>query len=433
MSNSLYLAHIVLEAKSPLMIGSGEFDPTLDAPISRDWNDMPLIPASSLAGVLRAMVREKHGNDKAEEYFGKQENRDGARSLLIFSDALCHWDDNHPRKEIEYSSPDSAGEIEHGPSKPAREIATMLRRGAPVLRDHVRLDGRGVTEGAGKFDRTAVPRGARFSFEIETRDEEAFQAIQDILNNDLFIGGATRAGYGRMQAVETLAGVVAFTDREAFTNFRLSAPPESAGDNSAAPEVIEISGAFDGPLLIGGASDDPEKYNRAPYRETVIDWAQEPPTHRKKCVIPGSAIKGPLRHRTIWHFCRNVINDEERAQAAVDCLFGHAANEADGHAGKLRFEDAYLEGEPSEITVPHVGIDRFSGGARDGVLFTDRMLWRPEATFRIHKLAGCESCAAWRAFEKALEDLKSGLLGIGAEWGDGAGVFIASEQQEAAA
>ena len=71
----------------------------------------------------------------------------------------------------------------------------------------------------------------------------------------------------------------------------------------------------------------------------------------------------------------------------------------------------------------HVGLDRFTGGSRRGVLFTDEMLWRPELAFRITPLRGFPCIACRAAFTAALNDLKSGRLGIGADWGDGVGVF----------
>src|SRR5690606_14210548 len=46
---------------------------------------------------------------------------------------------------------------------------SLLRRlafEAPVARDHVKLNRRHVADGAAKFERVAVPRGTRFSFEI---------------------------------------------------------------------------------------------------------------------------------------------------------------------------------------------------------------------------------------------------------------------------
>ncbi len=74
----------------------------------------------------------------------------------------------------------------------------------------------------------------------------------------------------------------------------------------------------------------------------------------------------------------------------------------------------------------HVSLDRFSGGARRGALFTNIALWRPVLEISIDA-EDVENCEALCAFEKALGDLRSGLLGVGADWGEGSGVLLEEE------
>lgn len=51
-----YLARIVLQAETPLSIGSGESNIQTDSPVIRDINGLPFIPGTSLAGILRHAV-----------------------------------------------------------------------------------------------------------------------------------------------------------------------------------------------------------------------------------------------------------------------------------------------------------------------------------------------------------------------------------------
>ena len=51
--NIRHLARITVQAATPIAIGSGEKDIETDAQIIRDVNDLPYIPATAIAGVIR--------------------------------------------------------------------------------------------------------------------------------------------------------------------------------------------------------------------------------------------------------------------------------------------------------------------------------------------------------------------------------------------
>ena len=53
-----HVAHIVIEAKTPLVFGSGEKDILADNMIAKDANGLPYIPGSTLAGTLRHALGE---------------------------------------------------------------------------------------------------------------------------------------------------------------------------------------------------------------------------------------------------------------------------------------------------------------------------------------------------------------------------------------
>ena len=58
MAHTIYpyrsLARVVLEAKTPLCISSGEKDLVSDSMCIKDANGLPYIPGTTLAGVLRS-------------------------------------------------------------------------------------------------------------------------------------------------------------------------------------------------------------------------------------------------------------------------------------------------------------------------------------------------------------------------------------------
>ncbi len=48
-----HIAHIIIEADTPIKVGSNAMDFLNDSPVQRDWNGLPMILGTSIAGVLR--------------------------------------------------------------------------------------------------------------------------------------------------------------------------------------------------------------------------------------------------------------------------------------------------------------------------------------------------------------------------------------------
>ena len=73
-----YTAHITIEAETPLKVGSNNSDFLQDAPVQKDWNNLPMILGTSIAGVLR-----KDFKGDVDNIFG---NDNGSK--VIISNAL---------------------------------------------------------------------------------------------------------------------------------------------------------------------------------------------------------------------------------------------------------------------------------------------------------------------------------------------------------
>lgn len=422
----LSVARFVVEATSPISIASGGEDPMLDTPLVRDPNGLPMLPATSIAGVL------KHGLDSktAKILLGYQEKDEGARSAVSISDGLIHWSNDLPKDGLLLEENVIEGDA----------LARWLSEASPIQREHVRISKAGVVDGDGKYDRSACPAGARFTFELSIRHragEEPLAPLVAAIHAGISLGGATRSGYGRLicirDAIETIdlnknrEGYLALIGNGALDRkfgFR------SVKTTKTAPSLT-LRLKSEGPLLISGASSN-AKIDAAPYAETYIDWSSGKGNPKKRYVIPGSSIKGPLRHRMIYHLAKGAHD-----LGLENEVFGAARDGDDGSPSKLFFEDAYIVAdlgstvEPALIDVAHVGIDRFTGGARKGVLFADRMLWQPEFLVEIGGY-NCVVGAAKSALDAAVDDLKNGHLGIGADWGDGAGIVFGEEVRNAA-
>lgn len=420
MRHERFIRRITLEAAAPLAIQSGEEDALNDTLLVRDPNGLPFIPATSLAGAMRAAA-----GTEADEWFGWQEGNAGSRSPLTISDALLHWSDDGPRDGL---ITEAAGlrRLE------ADELCRHLLPGAePLVRQHVRLNDRGVVDGSGKFTRSAVPAGARFTFEVRSHRRDVIDGVTGLIKAGLWLGGATRSGYGQMMCI-----AIGELDLELPRDWRkwcefagkdlgTDGPVvRKAWSTSGSVAAWHLKGRIEGALLVGAEGRN-LKEDRAPWREKRVRWNKRiggAAEVIEAFVVPGSAIKGPLRHRALFHLRRHGVADPD---SCVNTLFGSVAQDDTGSAGKLRFADAVID-DPVIFTQTHVGLDRFTGGSRRGVLFTDAVLWRPRLDVSIFATRDLDAIEHL-GLAAALNDLRLGLCGIGAEWGEGAGVFAEIE------
>ena len=117
---------------------------------------------------------------------------------------------------------------------------------------------------------------------------------------------------------------------------------------------------------------------------------------------------------------------------AVKALFGHALDSEGsgmrGMRGNVMFSDLYLEpNKEAEKVFSHVAIDRFTGGARDGMLFQQKATSSDAFTLDIYVKKDPLSDKNIRsAFEEALLDLCNGDLQLGGGSPKGHGVFKGS-------
>ena len=141
-------------------------------------------------------------------------------------------------------------------------------------------------------------------------------------------------------------------------------------------------------------------------------------------IIPGTSIKGVLRARAEYisrtcgiHACggtQPATCPTERP--CPPCrIFGRSAD-TDGNGSRraaVAIPDAVVTDPIVEVR-QHVAIDRFTGGARDKLLYTDEVLVRGRFTLTLDDLAGPLTPAESALIDATLQDLDEGLVGIGA-------------------
>ncbi len=464
--NYRHLAKIVVEAASPLAIGTGATHILTDSPVATDINGLPFIPATSLAGVIR------HALDD-DSLFGFPGADGGEGSKIIFTDAVMIGKDGR--------AVDGLGNIDFNDDF-YRHYANM-----PV-RQHVKMNHRGVAEQSEKFDGQVVYKGTRFVFELEIASEtDNSQALNDIIEKlqsaSFRIGGGTRKGYGELKVIGHLCktAIIDMTnnaDLDAYLSKSalLSLDWEKYADFSLPSVETSPSGwtiykltlkPEDFTLFGSGLSDDDADKNSPPpfsffiflfgsglsdddadnvsATEYVVNWKNEngvetPHFDDVRLLIPASSIKGAIAHRTAYHynklsgyFATDQTIRSKAPNAAVKALFGFAGdNSSDSCRGNVIMSDLFAN-TPTQKVMHHVKIDNFTGGTIKGALFQEKVAVVEGQNFTLEILINNNIAfdgdkeKVYLAFETALIDLCEGLLPLGGATNRGYGIFRGEE------
>lgn len=449
--NQRYVARATIEFKTPFLVGAGREGDVADAVFLADPNGLPALPGSSLAGVLRAAYEHEHGRIETESLFGFPNRKEGEGSKLTVSWACIH---------------DSKGAPVEGIVEPSRLNDEVLQNAlTPTVRDHVKINHLGASDADshGKFDEQAVSAGHRFTFELELagteEDRETEQRQWDNLlailgMPGLRLGGKTRRGFGGFEfmngsVLERHFDLSRPEDFRAYSEHpvKLSMPskvliPRGLPALESKTKTIRMKLKPEGYWMFGGGVDIEGAHGdagMAPVRDSRIDWSSNPAKVLKdRILIPATGIKGAISHRVAFHYnasnnrfadgqSQDVLKKWAEENEAVLALFGYCKDkDDDGQRGRIIINDMFVAENPPQQLVHHVGIDRFTGGARDSVLFSERPFWQGmelELEINVVEANLIKDPSIWAAFRKALEDLANGQLQVGAGAGRGNGYF----------
>ena len=445
-----FLAHIIIEAKTPLKVGGGKNDLFYDAPVQRDWNGLPMILGTSVAGILRRAFEDNAGKDAANKIFGtrreekgqgekesEDENLNLIGSRLIVSNALLVDENGKVCEQL------------------LLEKSEFLRYFDILpIRDHVAIGANGAAKDAGKFDEEVVFKGTRFKFSLElagTKDE--FERILNLLSDPtLRLGSGSSKGFGSLEILEIKWGEFELYEYTSSLNDN----PHGLSDFDLKGEInekfikYELKISPDDFFMFGSGFGDKDT-DQTPVLESVIDYKNER-LSKRKILIPASSVKGALSHRTAFYF--NKINKEfsEKAKVgnenqAVREIFGYEKSKTEnGAKGKILLSDCFLDYDEVKDTkvFEHVSIDRFTGGAIDAALFQEKAIAQrnnfeieveiePDKTDKKGKkrsgfcveilVKSNVSKASLDAFEAALNDVIKGHLPLGGATTKGYGFF----------
>ena len=459
-----YLARFVIEAKTPLAIGSGERDVMTDRLVATDVNGFPYIPGTALAGVLRNALTTQGNQKIINDLFGYQAKDDGQGSRLILSSAQMVGID---------------GKVIDGLQENKFEDPFYANFKNLPIRQHVRISHKGAAEQGGKFDEQIVFKGTRFCFEMELvgneSDEKDWNLLLDEFTNPAFrIGGGTRKGFGAIKVEKAKSEVLDLTMEENLNQYLEKSSelndkfwtsvkdkkPDMGETNLIKYQLTLTPDDF---FLFGsGFGNEDGSADMSYVTEKVIDWESgEGKFSEEKVLIPGTSVKGALAHRTAFHFnklkevfadkmdepnfcssliqkgywipdnCKNFDSSNKEdvfkmmtdGNPAVRAMFGYSANDDEGKRGNVIFSDIFSKNNFSKKLLNHVAIDRFTGGAMDGALFSEEVTATKEQ-FPLEIFVKKDMNGEYlEAFECALNDLCTGMLPLGGGTMRGHGCF----------
>lgn len=430
---------ILCRLDSPLLIGSGE-DRRTDSDVLVTADGIPLIPGSAMAGGMRAYLEETAGRQEAEDLFGTlgwvqqtEAERETAKLVPDYQSRIFVYD------------------------------ALLPNRGV-IHRDGVRLDERKTSKEYMKFDMEAVETGADFCIRLEVciREKNAEKDINAAIERDLgrircivsgIESGALRLGARRNRGFGKLkilwGGYRVFQmdcrcDFEAWLDWNW-------GDESAFSQkekkdwnelkllknekghCLEIPLRIQGTLLIRkyGAHAWDKETNEKAKDEIAVDYGQlllEDGT----AVIPGSTWAGAIRSY-VAGLVRQIAGFDtwEQAQKALEVFWGTWAPGEEKKQEKLWASKVIMDETPiiggHYLPVRRTAVDRFTGGAAKGALFSEG-LWaggKVNLTIRWSDRGlppgGSEALCGMLLW--AIQGIKDGLLAVGGETGVGRGIF----------
>lgn len=297
------IARVLVEAESVIAVGTGDRKVFTDSPIARDVNGLPYIPATSIAGIVRHALCIQDGEPSI---FGYHDSKGGKGAQVIFTDAQMIG--------VDGNVVDGLVAIDW-----QNDFYAAYRQ-LPI-RQHVCIGGNGTAIKGGKFDNEVVYKGTRFVFEMEIYSDENLEKefteiLTTLYDESLRIGGGSRKGYGKLRVVNSWTAILDLSIEQdlndyitkssnlsiPWTRFSLMASPKKIFANDWTMYVVHLS-PTDFFLFGSGMGDDDA--DNTPMSERIVTWdGMKPTITSEQVLIPASAVKGALAHRTAYHYNR---------------------------------------------------------------------------------------------------------------------------------
>ncbi|MBQ8708649.1 MAG: hypothetical protein IJ523_11235 [Succinivibrionaceae bacterium] len=350
----IVLARIAVETTSPLAIYSGRRDQLSNNALARDWNGLPYLPATAVAGVWRNAVTDIDATGinpiRPDRWFGSIRSgnaNERMASRVIVSDGLLL--NSHSKLP--------------GSGKEDISFRALCDKEDPVYdlvsgsadRDYerpgCRINARKANHNRGLFKSKTLPKGLRFAFdvkfELDDRDDiETCRYILSKIASDSFVmGSKTANGLGAFKVISCRqqefdlkdyanrpnelaqairgfvlkrqisigeeANLIAENEPEAGRTWEFTLASEGTmrlgtGRNTSGLTIVGSNGVKEIELLEyeKGLKFEDRNIQRC-FTDTRLEWNGNDFTRKvSEFIVPGSTIKGIIAHRTMYHFLR---------------------------------------------------------------------------------------------------------------------------------
>ncbi len=376
---------------SPARFGSGEGDAVTNMPLLRDPQDgAALLPGTSIAGALRAYLRER------VEGFEKKEPEDGSSlPQKLFGDVL----EGETIPENERRSLESYLMIDDAY---AETTTTEFRPGVkinPATRIvEMATDEESDEEKGGQlYDMELLEAGTSFPFmlELDLPENPTLQmelkeglaiALSGLEKAEIGLGARKRRGFGECCVDKWQVQTYDLKDPVQLVAWIKSQPGKQADKGTIAHQLgfdrpltdrrkrfhVEAEFRVKTSLLIrsgSGKADAPDMVHLRSRRGTD-----------EKPILSGTSLAGAMRARAL-RIANTVIPDSERAKKLVCDVFGpdeikkqsERAEEDQPFASRLVVREREVDGR-DDLVQTRIRIDRFTGGTFPGALFEQQPL-----------------------------------------------------------
>ena len=355
-----------LHLDTPTHIGNGDSDALTDIPLLFDPLDpkRPLLTGSSIAGALRAYLREYEAGYRQPGHKRLKES------------ALFGYLDGYTASMESWLMVDDA----YGAS-PAK--------GDPVeIRDGVSINASTRTaEDQKKFDTELLAAGTTFDLHFELwlpgdkRDQllaGTAVALRGLEQGEIGIGMRKRRGFGQCHVEEWRVARYDMSNPEEIVAWltHQDGQGQITDDILAALDIQEVSEhagrklsvdatfALSGSMLIrsdSGEGDAPDAVHLRSYR----DGDPVP-------VLSGTSLAGAMRGRAL-----RITNTLGISEAIIDSIFGKRIRDARDKPRGSRFivRETTINHAIEDRVQSRVKLDRFTGGAYPQALFSQQPLW----------------------------------------------------------
>lgn len=345
-----------LVTRTAIHVGAAATDVLADLALATDGQGRLYIPGTSWAGVLRALARRTLDPAGVERIFGpdnieSQDDEIGSASRLTVYDTLI-GDSTALKGRIELRS----------------GVGIDRRRGAAA--DRIRYDRLVIAAG--------TPLLLELRYEGPDHGDDLGRLVSVVRGQGLRIGAASSRGLGRLECTGAEVSRVDLTSRAsllAVLSGEVAPTPIDPGDAADPVLRIRIAWRTKRPVLVGAAAPTATA-DLSPLLSYRTESGGPVP------VLPGASVKGVLRSAAerVVHTLRDAgppdpdfvkALDDTARLPVFERVFGSRER-----AGALRIADTAATVPAPATPVPwsrertHVAIDRWTGGASEGRLFT---------------------------------------------------------------